>query len=128
MLPEKIPFSEEGFAQLLAHYESNDGYEDLVAIVKSFTEQMIGEAEEQEWWYEEEHSEDDPYYEPFEGEMTLDAAIGYLDAPGWGFTTNACDLISQFCADVNWFIFEYDPECTDRSQLDSRNSVLDVTY
>ena len=125
-MPEyKYELSEEGIEKMLSEHEDESGYNSLLDAVEQFRNDMIAEAKTAVEWEEESGMVDDGYYdlcEPFEGEMTLDAAISHLDAPGWGFSTEALRIIEDFDVNVGWALEECDPDY----KYDPGNRVFDI--
>ena len=112
MNPNGYPLSEAGINTLLEEYYGTPGYDDLLAAVEQFRNDVISQAESDYEWELEYGMVDDGYYdlcEPLEGEMTLDEAIGRLDAPGWGYTTNAMRIIEDFDSNDRWALEECEP-------------------
>ena len=125
MTTRKYELSEAGIAQLLSDYEGQSGYASLVAAVEQFRADLVAQAEADAEWDEEGGMADDGYYdlcEPSDGEMTLDDAIGRLDAPGWGFTNDALQIIEDFDVNVGWALEECDPSY----KYDPSNRVFDI--
>ena len=125
-MPEyRYELSEEGIEKMLSEHEGENGYDSLLDAVEQFKNDMIAEAEAAVEWEEESGMAEDGYYdlcEPFEGEMTLDAAIGHLDAPGWGFPTDALQIIEDFDVNVGRALEDCDPDY----KYNPENRIFDI--